>query len=148
MEYLRLFLKKLKVMRFQVWNLAKFQTWNRNFFWFCKKSCECSKINEIYLLWILSELIFSKIKEPFSGGQEGGRSGGREVIIRGTARARLALSFFPSSSLSFLSFPSFLSFRFLSFPRKYRTCKNSWGGFLFSFPFLVFFSFLSFLFFS
>ena len=58
-------MKKLKIMRFQVWNFPKFQTWNRIFFWFCKKSGECSKINEIYLLWISSEPIFSKIWETF-----------------------------------------------------------------------------------
>ena len=62
MEYSWLFLKKLKIIRYQVWNFPKFQTWNRIFFWFCKKSCECSKINEIYLLWISSEPIFSKIQ--------------------------------------------------------------------------------------
>ena len=44
---------------------SRFQTWNRIFFWVSKKSCECSKINEIYLLWILSEPIFSKIRETF-----------------------------------------------------------------------------------
>ena len=44
---------------------SRFQTWNRIFFWVCKKSCECSKINEIYLLWISSEPIFSKIRETF-----------------------------------------------------------------------------------
>ena len=44
---------------------SRFQTWNRIFFWVSKKSCECSKINEIYLLWISSEPIFSKIRETF-----------------------------------------------------------------------------------
>ena len=48
------FFEKLEKIWFQVWNFAKFQTWNRIFFWFCKKSCECSKINENYLLWALS----------------------------------------------------------------------------------------------
>ena len=44
---------------------SRFQTWNRIFFWVSKKSCECSKINEIYLLWISSDPIFSKIRETF-----------------------------------------------------------------------------------
>ena len=50
-----------------------FQTWNRIFFWFCKKSCEYSKIAKIYLSWISSEPIFSKIREPFLIRREGGR---------------------------------------------------------------------------
>ena len=46
--------------------LCKFyQTWNRIFFWVCKKSYECSKINDIYLLWISSEPIFGTIRETF-----------------------------------------------------------------------------------
>ena len=65
MEHSTLFLENLKKNRFQVWNFAKFQTWNRIFLWFCKKSGECSKINEIYLPWTLSEPIFSKIRAPF-----------------------------------------------------------------------------------
>ena len=51
-------------MGFQVWNFPKFHTWNRIFFWFCKESCECCKFNENYLLWTLSEPIFSKIRGP------------------------------------------------------------------------------------
>ena len=65
MEYSRLFLKKFKIMRFQVWNLAKFQTWNRIFLNFFKKNLECSKINEIYFLWTLSGPILSKIWDTF-----------------------------------------------------------------------------------
>ena len=65
MEHSTLFLENLKKNRFQVWNFAKFQTWNRIFLGFCKKSGECSKINEIYLLWTSSEPILSKIRAPF-----------------------------------------------------------------------------------
>ena len=65
MESSRLFLKKFKIMRFQVWNLAKFQTWNHIILNFFKKSLEYSKINEIYFLWTLSGPILSKIWDNF-----------------------------------------------------------------------------------
>ena len=59
---------------------------NRIFFWFCKKSGECSKINEIYLLWTSSDKILSKIREPFLIRREGGRSVGRSVHYHGCRR--------------------------------------------------------------
>ena len=65
MEHSRPFLKKFKKIRFQVWNLAKFQTWNRTFLNFFKKSLKCSKKSQIYLLWTSSEPILSKIRAPF-----------------------------------------------------------------------------------
>ena len=40
----------------------KFSNWNRIFFWFCKKSCECSKIPKIYLSWNSSVRSFRKKK--------------------------------------------------------------------------------------
>jgi len=46
-------------------NLAKFQTWNLTFLNFFKKSLECSKKSQIYLLWTSSEPILSKIRAPF-----------------------------------------------------------------------------------
>ena len=140
MEHSRFRLKSKKKIWFQVWNLAKFQTWNRIFFWFCKKSCECSKIPQNYLSWTLSEPIFSGKKKPFSVTRSGAHYHGcrrgcqeRGVVVRGTARARLAfLSKIPPFFLSFF----FFSFLFISF--------------LFSFLFFsyLFFDFLSFLFFS
>ena len=45
--------------------IPKFQNWNRIFFNFFKKNLECSKINEIYILWTLSEPILSKIWDTF-----------------------------------------------------------------------------------
>ena len=49
----------------KIQKFPKFQTWNRIFFWFCKKSCEYSKIAKIYLSWTSSEPIFSKIRGTF-----------------------------------------------------------------------------------
>ena len=62
MEHSPLFLQNQKKIRFQVWNFEKFQTWNRISLNFFNKSLECSKINEIYLLWNVSELVLSKIR--------------------------------------------------------------------------------------
>ena len=60
-----IFFEKVEKIRFQVWNLAKFQTWHRKIFNFFKKSLEYSKINEIYLFGNSSEQILSKIRETF-----------------------------------------------------------------------------------
>ena len=65
MEHSQLFCKIIKKIWFQVWNLAKFQTWNRIILNFFKKSLEYSKINEIYFLWTLSGPILSKIWDTF-----------------------------------------------------------------------------------
>ena len=43
----------------------KFSTWNWIFFQLSKKSLECSKKSQIYLLWTSSEPILSKIRAPF-----------------------------------------------------------------------------------
>ena len=120
-----------------------------------QKSCEFSKINEIYLLWTLSEPIFSIIIGTFLSTQSVSRYHGcrrgcqeRGVVVRGTARARLALSFFPSSSLSFLSFPSFLPFfLFVSFLFLEGTERARLAGVAFYFLFLFLFSFLFYFFF-
>ena len=42
-----------------------FQTWNRIFFWFCKKNPTFSKIAHIYSLWTLFEPILSEKKNLF-----------------------------------------------------------------------------------
>ena len=99
-------------------NFSQLSNLESDFFLILQKNLQCSKIFEIYLSWTSSEPIFCKIREPFLirrevGGYHGCRRGCQErgVVVRGTARARLALSFFPSSSLSsYLFLPSFFSF--------------------------------------
>ena len=59
------FFEKVKKIQFQLWNLAKFQTWNRFFFKFFKTSLEHSKIWQIYVFWKSSEQILSKFRETF-----------------------------------------------------------------------------------
>ena len=110
--------------------------------------------------------ILSKNQRTFFDRQVG-RQVGRQVTTAVAAVVRRGASQLGAQHVQdqpFLSFllplfllifsflPSFLTFRFFSLPRRYRTCKTSWGGFLFSFSllfsFLFFsiFSFFSFLF--
>ena len=42
-----------------------FQTWNRIFFWFCKKNPTFSKIAHIYSHWTSRDPILSEKKKPF-----------------------------------------------------------------------------------
>ena len=61
-----LFFAKSEKIRFEVWNLAIFQTWNRIIFNIFKKSLEYSKIRKIYLFGNISEQILSKIRQVWS----------------------------------------------------------------------------------
>ena len=106
-----------------------FQTWNRIFFWFCKKNPTFSKIAHIYSLWTLFEPILSEKKKPFclhslslSLTRTGAVGLGRFRLVHSrwsTAGEKLFFSYF-----FFLYIFSFFVFFCFFIRIKHSTCKT------------------------